>query len=250
MIGVPRRVAPILALSAALVLSTNPAEHANALRPSAGGQPMLEQAISPDPFPRVVGTRWPSSTRIALTVSFHRRTAHTHLHSTRAGRFGVEIRGVSWCAGLRLAARDAAGHRAELRATSTSSSCSRPTGDMAIVVHVLTVHQMQAKQINLDVSQPVPPRAVHVGDVLYLYQPGDGDPRLLLLPDQEHFRLIDHGAIGPCPAAANCPPPPGSFWTLAVVQAGDAIVTVSHACRQSTPPCMLPDRAIRIAILP
>jgi hypothetical protein len=109
---------------------------------------------------------------------------------------------------------------------------------------------MQVHQLVLDITAPPASSTVHVGDVLYLYDPAGEGMGHLVRGDTDHFQFIEQGAVPPCPPNASCPLPSGEFWRLTATHAGEGIVTVSLACRQSSPPCMAPDRAIRVTILP
>jgi hypothetical protein len=188
--------------------------------------------------------------RVTVSVRFHGLKATSHVHVTRTGTFGVGIQGVHWCQNLTVAARDTAGHHVVLHGTIPISACAPPGAGTKVLLHFLTPKQMQAKQITVDTTKAIESTAMHVGDVLYVYAAGTSQPSVTLSPDEAHFRLIEQGKIPDCPPTASCPFPPGFFWRLVATQPGDAIVALSPACRQSKPPCMLPDRAVRVTILP
>jgi hypothetical protein len=206
--------------------------------------------MSPDPYPRVVGKGWVPFSRVTVTVRFYGLKVTRTVYTTRTGVFGLGMEGVHWCKNLAIVARDTAGHRVVRHGSSPLFSCTPPRSGTKLVLHVLTPKQMQAKQITVDATKLIMPQTMHVGDVLYVYDPGTNQPSVVLIPDPSHFRLIEQGKVPDCPPNASCAFPPGFFWRLAATGPGDAIVTLSPVCRQSKPPCMLPDRALRVTILP
>lgn len=252
MVGLKRRTGVSLCLCLLFVFSAYTVTFHSAYGQSIAmsRHPTVSSAMSPDLFPRVIGKGWVPLTRLAVTVKFYGLKATRTLHATQRGAFGIGIQGVHWCKNLSVVVRDTAGHRVTLHGSIPVSSCTPPSSGAKLVLHVLTARQMQAKQITVDTTKLTTSEMMHVGDVLYVYAPGTGQPSVTLIPDANHFRLIEQGTLPECPPTASCPFPPGFFWRLEATQAGDTIVTLSPACRQSKPPCMLPDRALRVTILP
>jgi hypothetical protein len=109
---------------------------------------------------------------------------------------------------------------------------------------------MRVREIVLDASSPAPSYTMRVGDILAILVRGTGSPTMSPRWDPTYFRLVEQWQIGECPPNASCAYPPGSLWRLVALRAGGTAITLSFACRQSRPPCMVPDRAIEIAIRP
>jgi hypothetical protein len=252
MITVTRRAGLALGLCLLfIVASYTVAVHRAYGQPVASsGHPTVQGAMSPHPYPRVIAKGWLPITRVTVTVRFYGLTATRKFHTTRTGTFGVGIQGVDWCQNLTLVVRDAMGHRVVTHGSIPKSVCTPPGPNSKIVLHILTPKQMQAKQITVDATKITSSQTMHVGDVLYVYDPNQNQPSIVLSFDASHFRSIEQGQVPACPPTASCAVSTGFFWRLVATAVGDGIVTLSPACRQSKPPCMLPDRALRVTILP
>ncbi|GAC1519552.1 MAG: hypothetical protein NVS2B16_25950 [Chloroflexota bacterium] len=109
---------------------------------------------------------------------------------------------------------------------------------------------MEPGQIAIDVTSSLSPQNVQTGDVLYLYDPSEEAPSVVLIPDADHFQLLEHGRVTDRPADVDHRLAAGFFWRVVTTRPGDAILVVSPACRRLTPPCMRPDRALRVTIRP
>ncbi len=252
MTGLPYRIGLSLALCVVFILASH-SVMAYPLHPQSTvstQRPNVQAAMSPDPYPRVIGKGWVPLARVSVTVRFYGLHATRHLRASRTGAFGIGLEGVHWCRNLTVVSTDTVGHRIVLHGSIPPSSCPPPSAGTKLVLHVLTAKQMQARQITVDATKPNLSVTMHVGDVLYVFDPGAGQPSVTLTPDESHFRLIEQGKLPDCLPTASCPFPPGNYWRLVAIAPGDAIVTLSAACRQSKPPCMLPDRALRVTILP
>ncbi len=207
----------LLALTLSLAAFTQAATHASSaaqLRP----QRLLDEVPSPMPYPWVIGKDWPRHTTVTLTVHYRGAVGHAGLRTGSDGAFGVAIEGVRWCTGLVIEAVDATNYRVVLHGANPFRSCPATTGKQGIVIHSLSERELHAHQYVIDGRRAAPSYTVHVGDIVYVYV---RQSRLSLRSlDRRHFRLIEQGVIPMCPPNASCAFPPGTYYRVLVLHAG------------------------------
>jgi hypothetical protein len=246
--GTFRLTGVAVGLSVVMTLGTALRVEAVAPKPRAtDGTRSLHIVAVPQQSLGVMGSGWSRSSVLTVSAWTSSPKRTIKLKTTAHGTFLVGISSITACADFTFTAHDATHH---LTVQRLPRACAVDAGSGPPVITVLQGKQMTARQITIDVSQPLPAATMHVGDVLYLYDPSSQGTSVLVRGDPDHLRLIDQGAVPACPPDANCPTPSGVFWRFTATHSGESIVIVSAACRQSKPPCMVPDRALRIQILP
>ena len=212
-------------------------------------QPTLTAVASPDLNLRVAGSGWPTRSRLTITVRFWGAKASRILRSTSGGTLGFAVTNVRWCSRLTITVHDTRSNTVSLLGATPAASCAPVKPRMKIVIRSLSPAQMQFMQVVVNAVQPGSLYTLHVSDVVFLYRPGTGGPAILPVPDSEHLDSIDQGPLPQDAPPPGWPSPPGWYWRFRATHPGDATLTLSHTCRQSTPPCMLPDRLVRLQIL-
>lgn len=194
----------------------------------------------------VTGNGWSKNSLLTVTARNTSKGQTMKLKATSHGMFRVGVSLLGPCDDFTFTVRDRT-HR--LTVQRPSRQCPVPAESGPPALTVLQGKQMTAKQLTIDVSKPPATESLRVGDVLYLYDPNTSAPSLVT-GDSDHFNPIDHGTVPACPPNTSCALPPGVYWRFTATHTGDGMVIVSPACRQSKPPCMAPDRVVRITILP
>jgi hypothetical protein len=194
-----------------------------------------------------LGNGWKAGKPVVVSLHAGPWVVGVEVRPTRAGSFRVAARGVDLCGGVWFQAVDTAGHSKIARGPALA--CPSPQQPSKPTLKVIGGKQVRSTQYRI--LTPMPPTSVtmHVGDQLYLWEPGSTVPAFTPGVDRDYLALLASGKTPPqtC-AAVNCAE--GFEWTWIALRAGDTILDLSPACRLSTPPCGRPDLGIGIHIDP
>lgn len=247
-IGTIRLSGYALGLSVAMILGLAFPVHAATPKPVASDGTRSLRIVAVAGYPvGVAGKGWSKNTLLTVSARTGSKKQTMKLKTTSHGTFRVGVSSLSTCDDFTFTARDKK-HHLTIQRLPRQCPVQIDSGPPAITV--LQGKQMSARQFVIDVTKPLRSETIHLSDVLYLYTPTAAGPSRLVQSDPTHFQLIDQGTVPACPPNATCPLPSGVFWRFTATHTGEGIVTISFACRQSKPPCMVPDLALRVTILP
>jgi hypothetical protein len=213
---------------------------------AAGTGPTL-RFVSSAGYPLAVkGEGWAAHARVVFWVHASTMTEGVELKTNAAGAFAVGIKGLSMCARPAFKARDFATGHAKL--LGPPLGCHSPAIVPVPQLRVLTGKQASHVVVKVYGLQP---RSVtmHVGDQLYIWEPGSGAASFTPHADGAYLVLFRVGETPP----RMCPQPDcavGFYWQYTAIKVGTTLVDLSARCRSSTPPCEVPDFAIDVTILP
>lgn len=200
----------------------------------------------------VQGIGW-GQTRLEVSLITGPWTVGLSIRPNLRGRFRVKAVGANPCAGLLFRAIDTHGHRKTVRGPQLG--CNVPADLPRPELHVVVGRAVTPATVKVLASHPGSV-TLHVGELLYLWEPGTTvpawTPRLLdsagTQTSGRPLQLVDAGQTPPraCPQV-DCDA--GFYWKWLAVATGDTGITLSAACRASTPPCMVPDFIIRVHVV-
>ncbi len=186
--------------------------------------------------------------RVVLSLQTGPWVLAVSLRPTATGTFTVTAPGVNLCAGVVLVAHDTHGHGKKVHGPPLG--CASPADYPRPRLQVTLGKRVASPTVRILDAHPAS-ITLHVGDVLYLWEPGTTAP--FFSPRESGtpgvLQLIAQGqtTAKPC-AEAECAA--GFYWKWLAVKTGDSGIELSAACRQSKPPCMLPDFVIRVQVVP
>ena len=241
-------LARTLAALALAILVAPPAT----LRAAVPSGPRLSFVSLPGYRTAVQGSRWPAGARIAFSVQSASGVQVLHLRPTAGGRFLVGINAVDLCDGSRLEADDTADHRVILRGpTLACPPNARP--------HRPVLTLLKGKLLTpgkVAVFGPAPVRhlvSLEVGDILYLWEPGEDRPAFWPSPDfvyltpEKRGRTVDQDCSGrPSATPADCTA--GFYWEWIATRPGRTAIDLAPPCRRLRPACGLHDLLIELRI--
>lgn len=206
----------------------------------------------------VSGDGWAPRSRVAFSVRAGPWVEGMALQTTAAGTFRIGIRNTELCGGSSFRARDLRGHSAVVYGPALK--CPAPFSPPKPVVTVLlgtrlrieTKHSANRARGTVQEIRLLAPGArtetLHLGDALYLWEPGTVRPAFRASANSRYLELIGQGRTPPraCPQV-DCEE--GYYWEWIAVTTGTTFIDLSPACRESRPACAIPDFAIRVQIL-
>jgi hypothetical protein len=169
------------------------------------------------------------------------------LTSQSGGGFKVALDFTVACGGISVEARDYRGD--DVTARQSGPQCPNRIGDLPPLVSVLAGSAVKPRLHVL--KHPVTPRTLtlHRGDALQITEQALPLPTFLPTADTQHFFLFGQGLQkSPNCSPGTCNGPQDQYWTWIAVKPGRATVSLSPACRQSTPPCELAEALIDVII--
>jgi hypothetical protein len=196
----------------------------------------------------VQGTGWGRGT-VTLSLQTGPWTVGLTVRPNARGKFRVALQKLNPCAGADIHAYDARGRSVELRRRDLQ--CPTPAELPRPVLHAVVGKSTAPATVQILAARPASV-TLHVGTVLYLWEPGTTAPAFrpqLTGNSSTLLVLVDAGQTAPR-ACAQVDCAAGFYWKWVAVSAGDAGISLSAACRSSSPPCMLPDYLIRVQIVP
>jgi len=163
-----------------------------------------------------------------------------------SGSFEVVVKDTSQCEAIALTATDTHGHR--VAASRPAPGCPPPPKSRPPRISVLKGVRIRPTIASIVLPHPQLV-SIHVAQEIYLWEPGATAPMFRPTVDSKYLAVIRQGMTQARPCArADCGQ--GYFWRWIAVHPGDTGITLSAACRQATPPCMIPDYLIRVHITP
>lgn len=203
----------------------------------------------------VQGSGWGVG-RVVVSLQTRQWISSVSLRPNPAGTFVVAAVGANLCAGVLFRAYDGHGHAKAARPAGPALGCATPADYPRPRLEILSGRKVTAPTVRAIAGHPASV-TLHRGDVLYLWEPGttapfmsprlEGSPSPLATPAL--LVLIAQGQTrSKTCAAADCAA--GFYWKWLAVGIGDTGIVLSAACRQSKPPCMVPDFLIPVHIVP
>lgn len=195
----------------------------------------------------VEGQGWSRSH--VVTVSLHAGpwAVSVRIRPNRNGAFTVGARQVDLCGGVSFQARDPSGRTASVRGPQLM--CPSMSNPPKPTLTVLKGKQVQARVVRLLAPNRPGAVTIHRGDELYVWEAGTILPAFTPQADETYLELVEEGTTPPraCPQV-DCAS--GFYWIWLALHTGIANIDLSPACRQSRPPCGMPDFLLRVHILP
>jgi hypothetical protein len=194
----------------------------------------------------VEGHGWRPNARVVFWIRAANIVEGRELKTTAGGRFVIGITGLNMCAGPVFQSRDFKSARAKLRGPALG--CAMPLDIPVPKLRIVVGQSVPYRLVKIYSHQPGSV-TMHVGDQLYLWEPGTAAPPFTPNVDARYLLLIRAGKTPP----RACPQPDcdaGYFWQYVGIRSGNTSVDMAASCRFSTPPCQLPDFAIEVVILP
>lgn len=170
-----------------------------------------------------------------------------------SGRFRLAAVGANLCARVLFRAYDAHGHAKQARGPELG--CASPANYPRPTLRAIVGHAVTLQTVRILATHPAS-ITLHLGDELYLWEPGTTvpafSPTLQEAPAPVatvvRLVLVDQGQT-PARACAQVDCAAGFYWRFLAAATGDTGIVLSAACRQSKPPCMVPDFLITVHIV-
>jgi hypothetical protein len=192
-----------------------------------------------------VGTGWHAAGPVIVRLQSGPWVVGVQVRPARDGTFEIGVKRVDLCGGVRFRAVDSAGRSAN--AHGPALLCAPRLNPPRPLLYVLK--GMPLSPTTVRVLGPARPAIVrmHVGDSLYLWEPGTDVASFTPSVDPRYLALIAQERTPPrlCPQV-DCAL--GFAWTWVALRPGVTTIDTSPACRLSTPPCGMPDYGIRVVI--
>jgi hypothetical protein len=195
----------------------------------------------------VHGTGWPARDRMVLSVRYGGGSEGLELGSTARGAFTVAADSIDLCGGVTFVARDSAGHRATVQGPPLK--CASRINPPRPVFTVLSGTKLQPHEVRVLGATGPHDVILHVGDALYLWLGGTATPVFLPKTKARYLFPLSMGTTPPR-ACAQVDCQAGFFWRWIALRPGETGIDLSPACRQTTPPCEIPDLLLRVHIEP
>jgi hypothetical protein len=242
-ISIRRRLAVVLAMLVTAALALPDATPA-----SAATKPSLRLVVRHGHSVAVAGAGWKARAMVVVTISTGPWVEGLTLRTTAKGTFVAAADPVSFCNRLTWTARDKAGHTVKVKGPALGCASQLDVKKPAVTL-------LSGSRVAPGQRQTIEggPRAdtvsMHVGDTLYVWQPGKAHPDFTANAEPTYLALLRQGttAARDC-AQVDCAP--GFYWEWVALRSGDTVIDLSPACRLTTPPCGRPDYAVRVHIDP
>lgn len=237
-----QRIARVLAISsvllAGLLVDSGGVPSAGAAAP-----PKLTFTRAPGHPLAVRGTGWKGGERIVLSLQLATVMTGIQLRATARGSFTVAIGAVTLCGASQITARAYGGSQATIVGPARNCALQgKPPRPRFSVLAGTRLRTRTVTVVGLGGSRSV---SLRVGEKLYFSEPSVG---VMYVPsvDRAYLTLLRHRtAVQQC-ANGSCIEQ--TSWEWVTVKAGETAIDLAAPCRQSRPPCMLPDRLVRVRI--
>lgn len=214
--------------------------------PASASNRTLSLVSLPGKAVAVHGTGWGRG-RLVVSLQTGPWVLAVSLRPTAAGTFTVAAPGANLCAGVEFGTYDIHGHAKSVHGPPLG--CASPADYPRPRLQVTSGTHAASPTVRIIAAHPASV-TLHIGDVLYLWEPGTTapffNPRLSGTPAV--LQLVAQGQT-PAKTCAESDCAAGFYWKWLAVQTGDSDIDLSAACRQSKPPCMLPDFLIRVHVV-
>jgi hypothetical protein len=215
--------------------------------PAVAGSRTLRVVTIPGKGVGVAGTGWGQG-RVVVSLQTGPWVLAVSVQPNARGRFSIAAIGANLCARVLFRAFDA--HRHGKSAKGPPLGCASPADYPRPHLVVVSGRRVAPPSVRVVGTHPASV-TLHVGDVLYLWEPGTTtaffSPQLA--DSLGILQLIAQGQT-PAKTCAEADCAAGFYWKWLAVGTGETSITLSAACREAKPPCMVPDFLIRIHILP
>lgn len=208
--------------------------------------PSLAFVTRPGHSLAVAGKNW--GHHVVVTARIGASIGGVALGSRAGGRFTVALDFSMACGGISVEVRDLRGDDITLK--RVGPMCPNRLGEPAPTVTVLQGVRSASHVRTLGFSSSPRTLAMRLGETLQIIERGDSAPSFVPTADSQHFMLLQHGGTGSTRCSAACAPTGDLFWDWVAVKRGHGTVSLAPACRQSQPPCELPERFIDVTITP
>lgn len=215
--------------------------------PAMAGSRTLKVVTVPGKGVGVAGTGWGRG-RVVVSLQTGPWVLAVSVQPDARGRFTIAAVGANLCARVLFRAFDARGREKE--AHGPPLGCASPADYPRPRLQIVSGRHVAAPTVHIIGTHPASVR-LHVGDVLYLWEPGTTTPFFSpqLSDASGILQLVAQGQTrAKTCSESNCAA--GFYWKWLAVATGGTSITLSAACREATPPCMLPDFLIRVDIAP
>lgn len=213
--------------------------------PSAGAaaRPNLTFTRAPGHPLAVRGTGWKGGERIVFSLQLATVMTGIQIRATAGGSFTVAIGAVTLCGASQITARSYDGSQAMVIGPARNCALQgKPPHPRFSILAGTRLRTRTVTVVGLSGSRSV---SLRVGDKLYFSEPSVGvmyvpsvDPAYLTL--LRHRTTVQQCANGSCFSETS--------WEWVAVKAGETAIDLAAPCRQSRPPCMLPDLLLRVRI--
>lgn len=194
------------------------------------------------------GNGWPHRRTVALAVHQGGTVRGLALRTTAKGTFLVGVDNIDMCTGIWAEARDLAGHRA--RVNGPVMGCpppvSPPTPKLSVLKRTQRTTMHVVRVFGVPSARTI---TVSLGDALYFWQPGTGQPFYQVgAPDANLFLIAQGTTPARACAQPNCAQ--GFYWEWLAVRLGTTGIGLSPSCLDSKPPCELPSLEVTVNVVP
>lgn len=214
---------------------------------AAGSPPDIRLVAAAGHRIAVHGTGWPARGRLILSVRYGGESEGLQLRTTPRGAFTVAVDSIDLCGGVTFIARDLAGHRATVQGPPLK--CVSRINPPRPVFTVLLGTKLQPHEVRVRGITGPHNVTLHVGDALYLWIGGTTTPTFMPKAKARYLFPLSMGTTPPR-ACAQVDCEARFFWRWIALRPGETGIDLSPACRQTTPPCEIPDLLLRVRIEP
>jgi hypothetical protein len=196
----------------------------------------------------VSGAGWPHRRTVALAVHQGGITRGLVVRTTAKGGFLVGVDHIDMCAVVWAEARDLAGHRARVNgpAMGCPAPVSLPTPKLSALKRTQRTTMHVVRVFGVPSARSI---TVHLGDALYFWLSGAGQPFYQVgAPDANLFLIAQGKTSARACAQPDCAQ--GFYWEWLAVRVGTTGIGLSPSCLDSTPPCELPSLEITVNVVP
>jgi hypothetical protein len=211
---------------------------------AASGGPSLTFVTRAGHSLAVTGGNW--GHHVIVTAQIGASRAGDALVTSAGGRFAVALDFSIACGGITVEARDLRGDDETLK--RPGPLCPNREGEPPPVLTVLQGVQSTAHVRTIGFSSAPRTLVLRIGETLQLIERAGSSPHFTPSADAQHFVLLQQGGSGSVLCAASCLATGNLFWKWVAAKRGHGTVSLSPTCRQTQPPCEMPERVIDVTI--